>query len=304
MTAELQGIFPVLCTPFTADGAAIDEASLDRLVDFVFVGKCHGLVTGGLASETAKLSAEERREITERVARRVRQKALHIVGTSAETTDDAVHLTEHALVHGAHALMVAPPRALAGDDAAIRAYYLAVARAAGDRFVMIQDNAAAVGYEMSTELLLDLARAHPALCAVKLESPPSGPKATRLLRESGGAIRLFGGLGGQFFLEELARGAAGLLPGAGLPEVFVRIWNAWMSGNRDAAALIYREHMALVRFISQSSDWSHHCYKALLVARGVISNATVRKPTKGIDSIAQAQLLDHARAAGIRVLDL
>ena len=56
------------------------------------------------------------------------------------------------------------------------------------------------------------------------------PLAAAIAVESGGV---------PFFLEELARGAAGLLPGAGLPEVFVRIWNAWMSGNRDAAALIY-----------------------------------------------------------------
>ena len=57
----LSGIFPVLPTPFTGDGA-IDPPALARLVAFVIEAGADGVVYPGMASEVETLSPEERRD--------------------------------------------------------------------------------------------------------------------------------------------------------------------------------------------------------------------------------------------------
>ena len=46
---------------------------------------------------------------------------------------------------------------------------------------------------------------------IKLEDPPVLQKLSRLHALTEGRIRVFGGLGGLYFLEELQRGAAGIM---------------------------------------------------------------------------------------------
>ena len=48
---------------------------------------------------------------------------------------------------------------------------------------------------------------------------------TDIKRAAENDLVLFGGLNGQFLLEELGRGAAGTMPGSDLTAVFVRIWS-------------------------------------------------------------------------------
>lgn len=168
--------------------------------------------------------------------------------------------------------------------------------------MIVQDNPAIAGYPIPGELLLKLARERENLAWVKLEGPPTGPKLSWLRAQSRDGIRCFGGLGGQFLLEELARGAAGCLPGAAFPEVHVVLWNAWQGGDREGAARTYRAHMALMRSVGQSADWSHHAYKTLLQRGGIIGTAAVRLPTVSFDDLAAEQLLGHARAVDLAVL--
>jgi NAD(P)-dependent dehydrogenase (short-subunit alcohol dehydrogenase family) len=49
---------------------------------------------------------------------------------------------------------------------------------------------------------------------MKVEAPPTAPKITELLQMAKGNVALFGGLNGNFLIEELDRGAVGTMPGA------------------------------------------------------------------------------------------
>ena len=60
----LTGVFPVVPTPFTDDGA-IDPEAFRRIVDFALAADVDGLVFPGMASEVEKLTAEERRTLIE-----------------------------------------------------------------------------------------------------------------------------------------------------------------------------------------------------------------------------------------------
>ena len=66
---RLHGVIPAIPTPFTADGRAVDEAALRRVVRHVVDGGVHGIMTTGGTGEFPHLSREERRRVTEVVGR-------------------------------------------------------------------------------------------------------------------------------------------------------------------------------------------------------------------------------------------
>src|SRR3712207_1934847 len=68
MTAwRAQGVMTALCTPFTADGARVDEGALRELVAVQVAAGVDGLVPVGSTGEFTALSPEERRRVVELV---------------------------------------------------------------------------------------------------------------------------------------------------------------------------------------------------------------------------------------------
>ena len=64
----LSGVFPIVATPFRADGSP-DVGDLARVVEFIVDAGADGLVFPGVASEFETLEPEERRVLVEAVAR-------------------------------------------------------------------------------------------------------------------------------------------------------------------------------------------------------------------------------------------
>jgi len=82
MNARLEGVFPIVATPFREDGAA-DVGDLARLVDFIVGAGVDGVVFPGVASEFDTLAPGERRELAVAVAEAVAGRVPLIVGVSA-----------------------------------------------------------------------------------------------------------------------------------------------------------------------------------------------------------------------------
>ena len=60
---KLQGVLPILPTPFTDEGA-IDEVSLRRLIDFELNVGVHGVSILGFMGEAHRLSNTERKPVS------------------------------------------------------------------------------------------------------------------------------------------------------------------------------------------------------------------------------------------------
>ena len=285
----LKGIFPVLCTPFDEE-EAVDEPSLRRLIDFVLGCSVSGVVVGGIASETMKLSSAERHRIIRITMEHVAGRVPVIVGASHDGTRAAVQLAEEAEEMGATSVMVMPPVATRPSLASVAEYYVAIARALGIP-VMIQDAPMISGILMPAPFIADLVSRHPTLSLIKIEAPPTGPKITAVSNAAGPNLSIFAGLGGGNLLEELERGAVGSLPGSAFPDVHVRIYDAFQSGGAPAARPIYLQHMPLLSYTGQSIEWSYHAHKHVLWRRGVIRTPVVRRPTVAFDSVAAANLV-------------
>ena len=186
--------------------------------------------------------------------------------------------------------MVAPPKLARSNDAALERHYRAVADAV-DIPVVVQDFPPAVGgITMSVELIARLAAASPRLAFLKLEDDPAPMKITQILALSK-EVRIFGGLGGMMFLEELRHGAIGTMTGFAFPEILVEIYTKFMAGDRNGATEVFYKYLPIIRFENQpriNLALRKHIYHL----RGVIASSRVRSPFTPVDQDTLADLDD------------
>lgn len=285
------GVYPVLATPFDA-GGQVDEDSLRKLVAYIIESGADGLTIGGVASEIYKLSDGERRRISEVVMAAAGSRAPVWIGTGHSCTELAVEHTRHAQRIGAAGVMVMPPYAMKPSLEGVASYFRAVSRAAGPIPVMIQDAPLISGIHLPVDFMARLSADWSNIRYVKIEAPPTGPKMSDVAGQAAGRLRMFGGLGGANLVDELKRGASGTLPGSAFPHPYVEICRRFAAGDIQRADELHRRILPLIRFASQSVEFSFHAYKTVLKRRGVIASAYVRQPTATFDARAESELND------------
>ncbi|MDF0733029.1 4-hydroxy-tetrahydrodipicolinate synthase [Pseudomonas entomophila] len=104
----IAGSMVALVTPMDAQGR-LDWDSLDKLVDFHLEKGTHAIVAVGTTGESATLTVEEHIQVIERVVKRVAGRIPVIAGTGANSTAEAVHLTQNAKSAGADACLLVVP---------------------------------------------------------------------------------------------------------------------------------------------------------------------------------------------------
>jgi 2-keto-3-deoxy-L-arabinonate dehydratase len=295
MTA-FTGIFPIVNTTFHDDGS-LDLESQRRLVRFLVDAGAHGLGCFGNASEGYALGDDERKLLTRVILEEVNGAVPVIVSTGHTGTDVAVGLSVEAQAAGADALMIMPPHFLKPDADGVYHYFAAISRAVTIP-IMVQDAPLMTQVPMGPDLLARMGRELEQVRMVKVEAPPTANKISRLNGLAGDRLSLFGGLNGNFLLEELARGAVGTMPGCDMPDLFLRIWNAWSAGDTAAAWAEFARALPLIRYELQPG-MGVAVMKQNLFDAGIIASARTRHPTRTLDAT------DIAEVRGLRAgLDL
>lgn len=104
----ISGSIVALVTPMFSDGR-IDWDSLDKLLDFHLANGTGAIVAVGTTGESATLDPDEHCQVIERVVTHINGRIPVIAGTGANSTTEAIELTEAAKRFGADAcLLVAP----------------------------------------------------------------------------------------------------------------------------------------------------------------------------------------------------
>lgn len=274
----LAGIYPILATTFHDDGA-LDLHSQARLVSHLLEAGAHGLGLFGNASEGYTLSAGERLAILKLVRDEVKGRVPLVVSSGHTGTDAAVHLSKEAESLGADALMVLPPYYLKTDADGLMHYFDSIGRAVTIP-IMVQDAPLMTQVVMPAGLLARMGREIEHVRYVKVEAPPTAPKVTAVVSAGGPVV--FGGLNGQFLIEEMERGARGMMPGSDMTAHYVEIWNRMEAGDRMGAFRLFVHILPLIRFELQPG-LGVSAMKHNLVAAGVIGSARVRHPTASLD---------------------
>jgi 4-hydroxy-tetrahydrodipicolinate synthase len=176
------------------------------------------------------------------------------------------------------------------SDAVLR-HYQALADAV-DIEIVVQDYPPISGYAMEPALLARIARELPRARTVKLEDPPTPFKTARILEQAAGIeVRIFGGLGGVFLLEELMAGATGAMTGFAYPELLVTVVRLYRAGQVDEAAEVFYRSVPLMRFEFQEGI-GMAIRKEVLHRRGALASPATRAPAAGLDATTR-QALDR-----------
>ena len=107
-TRRLSGSLVALVTPMHPDGS-IDWEALDKLVDWHADSGTHGIVAVGTTGESATLDVDEHSQVIARVIARAAGRLPVIAGTGANSTREAIELTEVARKLGADAALLVTP---------------------------------------------------------------------------------------------------------------------------------------------------------------------------------------------------
>ena len=285
---QLEGVYSVLPTPFTAAGD-VDEDSLRRVVDLFIGAGVSGVTVLGVTGEVARLDDVERRRVLETVTRHVNGRIGVVAGTTAEGTRTCIAYSRIAREAGATAVMVSPPRMPKLNSEAVVGHFHALADAV-DTEIVVQDYPPISGYAMEPALLARIARELPRARTIKLEDPPTPVKTSRILEHTAGIeVRIFGGLGGVFLLEELMAGATGAMTGFAYPEILVSIVTLFRAGKVDEAAEVFYRAVPLMRFEFQEGI-GMAIRKEVFKRRGVLADAATRAPGPTLDESTRKAL--------------
>lgn len=104
----ISGSLVALVTPMDSRGN-LDWQALDRLIEFHLNEGTDGIVAVGTTGESATLDMEEHKEVIRRVVDKVAGRIPVIAGTGANSTSEAVELTEDARSVGADACLLVTP---------------------------------------------------------------------------------------------------------------------------------------------------------------------------------------------------
>lgn len=104
----IQGSMVALVTPMNADNS-LDWASLHKLVDWHLEQGTHALVAVGTTGESATLSVDEHLAVIKTIVDQVNGRIPVIAGTGANSTSEAVELTQAAKDAGADACLLVTP---------------------------------------------------------------------------------------------------------------------------------------------------------------------------------------------------
>ena len=285
---QLEGVYSVLPTPFQPNGD-LDEASLRRVIDLFISAGVNGVTALGVTGEVARLDDSERRRVLEVVVEHGQGRIGVVAGTTSEGTRTCIAYSRHAHEVGATAVMVSPPRMPKLNSEAVVRHFKALADAV-DIEIVVQDYPPISGFTMEPALLARIAREIPRARTIKLEDPPTPFKTSRIIEAAGDtAVRIFGGLGGVFLLEELLAGATGAMTGFAFPEILVQIVKLFRAGRVEEAADTFYRTVPLMRFEFQEGI-GMAIRKEVLHRRGALASPATRAPGAVLDQTTREAL--------------
>lgn len=247
--SNLRGVYIVMATPFTKDGAIDFEGFGKNLDRYIAIG-IHGVVAAGALGEYLSMSLDERKALVEFVARHIAGRIPFIVGTTAHRTEHVIDLTVHATEHGAAGVMILPSPGTGLMEDEIYAYYKQIASNV-DIPIMIYNNPGSSGMDMDFDLIAKIAEL-PHVEAIK-EASGDIKRVTRIVDELDGKLSVFCGWE-DMHCESFCAGATGwICMGANYAPGLTRdLFNFAANGEFDKARELTKAYNPLARHMENA----------------------------------------------------
>ncbi|MBI2437382.1 MAG: dihydrodipicolinate synthase family protein [Lentisphaerae bacterium] len=296
-----EGIYPALVTPLTSAGE-LNEAALEKLVEFHVAAGVDGLYIGGTSGEGLLLDVATRRRLAERVVStrggsasggKCARGLKVIVHVACCATCDAVALARAAEEAGADAISAVPPIFFKFGFDGVREYYRQIAAASRLPFLVYYIPALS-GMACSLEEIGRLFEL-PNVQGVKFSD--YNLYLLRSLREHYPAKIVFSG-NDEIFLPALVMGAHGSI-GLTLnfmPRLYVNIYRAFKSGNLAEAQRLQFQANRVIEVVIRHGQLASA--KAIMGMLRVADCGPCRAPIASISGEAQDRLRQDLEQVG------
>lgn len=300
--ANFRGVGVALVTPFKLDGA-IDEAALERLVDFQIDEGTNFLVPCGTTGENPALTQDEHRRVVEIVVRRAKGRVPVLAGAGSNSTQKAIELAEIAIDLGADGALTITPYYNKPTPDGLRRHFGLQAEAIEKKrsgFPMIMYNVPGrTGVNMTAATTLQIAREIPNVIGVK-EASGNLEQILTILRERQDGFLVVSG-DDAWTLPLVAAGGDGIISVAAneIPRLMSEMTSAALQGDFETARAVHNRILPLMtgNFIESNPI----PVKAAMKMLGIIPNDTVRSPLAPITDANRKKLEGILRECGLKL---
>jgi dihydrodipicolinate synthase/N-acetylneuraminate lyase len=247
-TAELRGILAAVTTPFTPDGAAVDEQAIRDQVDRLVAGGIHGIVPTGTTGEFTTLTDAEYKRVTELYVQAAAGRFSVVAGIGALSTPKAIELAQHAEAVGADAIMLVPPFYDPLSFDTLKAFLADVAESITIPIVYY-NVPGATGITLSAEQIAELGDI-PGVDYLK-DTSGDAVSLAALLAHYGDRIKAFNGWDTLTFFGIASGAEASVWGVAGIvPELAAQLWDALaVQKDLDRARALWTDLWAISDFL-------------------------------------------------------
>jgi 4-hydroxy-tetrahydrodipicolinate synthase len=283
----LEGPIPVLPTCFH-DDESIDLGAMDSLIRFAKNTGITAVCLPAFGSEFYKLSANERTLLLQTAIQLAGGELCVVAQCNHAHAPIAAQMAREAEAMGCGAISTALPRAFPVAEQCLVDHAVTVCRATSLPVILQDWNPG--GESLSVAAAAKAKSLAANLACLKLEEPGVAAKIRAITEATGGSLRVLGGWGGLYLMEQLPAGVAGLMPGIPLIDVFQAIWHRYHAGDPTAALSLFKHVLPYIEFSLRTFEQFHHAEKTLAAKRGLLPNARVRSPSLQLDEDTRGYL--------------
>jgi 4-hydroxy-tetrahydrodipicolinate synthase len=230
-----KGSFVALITPMQHDGS-VDEAAVEKFVDWQIREGTHGVVPVGTTGESPTLSHDEHKRVVEITVATAKGRVPVVAGAGSNSTAEAIDFARHAKSVGADAVLVVTPYYNKPTQEGMFLHFTAIADAVEIPLIIYNIPSRSV-VDMSVETMARLSK-HPNIVGVK----DSTANLARPLHTRRGCGAEFNQLSGEDHtaISFLAAGGHGCISVTGniAPRLCSDMHTAWQDGRLQDAMTI------------------------------------------------------------------
>ena len=286
---KLYGVTVPLVTPFDEAGR-LDEASLEKLTEYLIQKGIQCLYPAGTTGEMMYLTVEERKRVAETVVRKTAGRAVVYVHTGAWNLEDTIVLSRHAAQIGADGIGVVTPAFFKLTEKELFHYYKAVSDSVPEDFpIYLYGIPQCAVNDLTPELAGRIAEACPNVVGIKY-SYNDMSRIQKFMTLRGGEFSVLCGPDDLFAVTCFAGGDGTVSGNANvIPEHYEALWEAIHRGDVKEAEKLQRRTNVLNEVLSSSRNIAR--YKAVLKQKGILAGAGMRAPLMPLEEKAAEEML-------------
>lgn len=188
-TPNIQGSIVAIVTPMLEDGG-VDWKALEDLVEWHIEQGTHSIVAVGTTGEASTLSMDEHTQVIKEIIRVANKRIPIIAGTGANSTREAIELTQAAKDLGADACLLVTPYYNKPTQEGLYQHYKVIAEAV-DIPQILYNVPGRTGVDMSNDTVVRLADVKN-IVGIK-DATGDIPRGTELIQRLNGKIAVYSG---------------------------------------------------------------------------------------------------------------